>query len=232
LGGAPNVGDGDRYELEVVSAEKLMALLEARELDLRRRFEQMITEMIDMRDSLVRVQKPIGSGNDPGDIAVNEPGDEEPSIDWKRLATLLVQRAGQHCERAIEEVRGVALSFDDISEELTNNRIDSQERKQRLEQDISTPLKHVADTMLPELGRSLDALEAAVAKDDYASQAERATLQADDVVQELEKVLEKMLDLETYNELLEIVRSLIDEQDSLSERTKKLQKQQALELLK
>ena len=232
LGPTANIGDGDRYELEVVSAEKLMALLEARELDLRRRFEQMIAEMIEMRDSLARVQTAVGEEDESSGNAPNEPGDDEQVLDWKRLAILLVQRAGQHAERAAEEVRGVALSFDDISEELTNNRIDSQQRKKRLERDISAPLKHVASAMLPELKTKLELLEAALPQDDYSSEAESATLYADDVVQELEKVLEKMLDLETYNELLEIVRSLIDEQESLSDRTKKLQKQQALDLLK
>lgn len=229
LGAAPNIGDGDRYGFDVVSPEKLMALLEARELDLRRRFEQMIVEMTDMRDSLIRVQTPP-KGNEPSDV--REPRDDEGSVDWSRLVMLLIQRANQHADRAAEEVRGVALSFDDISEELTNNRIDSQERKARLEGDISTPLKHVANTMLPELNTKLGQLESALATDDYSGEAESATLQADNVVQELEKVLEKMLDLESYNELLEIVRSLIDEQDAVSERTRKLQKQQALELVK
>ena len=125
----------------------------------------------------------------------------------------------------------MALSFDDISQELTNNRIDSQERKERLERDISTPLKNVADSMLPDLRKKLSQLETALANADYSVEAESATLQADNVVQELEKVLEKMLDLESYNELLEIVRSLIDEQNAISERTKKLKNQQAIDLL-
>ena len=230
LGAAPNIGDGDRYEFDVVSPEKLMATLEARELDLRRRFEQMIAEMTDMRDSLVRVQSPP-RGNQPGDNANREPGDEDRTVDWNRLVTLLVQRAGQHVDRATEEIRGVAFSFDDIRLELTNNRIDSQERKERLERDISAPLKYVADEMMSQLRRSLVQLEGALANADYSAEAEKATLQADDVVQELERVLEKMLDLESYNELLEIVRSLIEEQNAISERTKKLQKQQALDLL-
>lgn len=231
LGPTANIGDGDRYELDVVSPEKLMALLEARELDLRQRFVQTISDMTDMRDSLVRVQSPVTGGNEPGEALEVKTDDNDP-LDWQRLAQLIVQRASQHCDRSAEEIRGVALSFDDISEELTNNRIDSEERKLRLERDISTPLKRIAERMLPELKKRLSVLEPALSEDDYTAQAESATLYADEVVQELEKVLEKMLELETYNELLEIVRSLIDEQDALSDRTKKLRKQQALDLLK
>ncbi len=231
LGPAPNIGDGDRYELDVVSPEQLMATLEARELDLRRRFVQMIVEMTNMRDSVLRVQTPPHEV-ESSDETSREPGDRQRAVDWARLSTLLVQRAQQHSERAVEEVRGVALSFDDIREELTNNRIDSQQRKQRLERDISIPLKRVADHMLPDLQDKLAQLEKGLEKNDYSDEAETATLAADNVVQAMESVLEKMLDLESYNELLEIVRSLIDEQESLTERTKKVQKQQLLDLLK
>ena len=44
-------------------------------------------------------------------------------------------------------------------------------------------------------------------------------------------VLQNMLELETYNELLDIVRSIIDDQRTLIEETKKQQKKQVLELL-
>ena len=41
-----------------------------------------------------------------------------------------------------------------------------------------------------------------------------------------------MLELETYNELIELVRDLIGEQDNLLEKTKEERKQQVLDLLK
>ena len=44
-------------------------------------------------------------------------------------------------------------------------------------------------------------------------------------------VLQNMLELETYNELLDIVRAIIDDQRTLIEETKKQQKKQVLELL-
>src|SRR4029078_13496290 len=39
LGSGPNQASGDHYQLDVVSPEHLLTLLEARELALRRRFE-------------------------------------------------------------------------------------------------------------------------------------------------------------------------------------------------
>ncbi len=232
-----NIGEGERYELDVVTPEKLMAELEAREVELGRRFDQMIAEMTETRDSLLRVKTPPPGTAEPGDVRTAEPDDpDDPdatdSLDWMRLAGLLIQRATQHSERAAGEVRSVALSFDDIGEELTNNRIDSEERKSRLANDISLPLRNIADGMLPGLTAHLQKLQASHAEGDFADDADEAVLLADEIVSEMEKVREKMLDLETYNELLDIVRSLIDEQKEISDRTKKLQKQQALELLK
>ncbi len=86
--------------------------------------------------------------------------------------------------------------------------------------------------MLPNLTAQLQNLQVARAKGDFADEADQAVLLADKVVSEMEKVRGKMLDLESYNELLDIVRSLIDQQQEVSDRTKKLQKQQALDLLK
>ncbi len=62
--------------------------------------------------------------------------------------------------------------------------------------------------------------------------ARSAVEQADAILLELDKVLQKILELETYNELMNIVRSLIEDQEELIEKTKKEQKQGALDLLK
>ena len=49
---------------------------------------------------------------------------------------------------------------------------------------------------------------------------------------ELDAVLQKILELETFNELMGIIRSLIEDQNELLEKTKEEQKQGALELLR
>ena len=52
------------------------------------------------------------------------------------------------------------------------------------------------------------------------------------VLSELEAVLTKMQDLETYNELLDIVRDLLKDQGKLIDRTQQERKRQTLEDLK
>ena len=59
---------------------------------------------------------------------------------------------------------------------------------------------------------------------------DHAIAQADDVLLKLDGVLQKMLDLETFNELIELVRALIDEQDELIDETKTVRKNQVFGL--
>ena len=62
--------------------------------------------------------------------------------------------------------------------------------------------------------------------------ADTAIQHANDILVELDKVLQRMLELETYNELIGIVRSLLQDQQELTEETKKLRKQEALDFLR
>jgi hypothetical protein len=50
------------------------------------------------------------------------------------------------------------------------------------------------------------------------------------VILQLTAILDKMLDLESYNEILDMVRELIDNQDDLIDETKKEQKRRVLDL--
>ena len=238
LDDVPNIGQGDRYELEVVSAGQLIALLEAREIGLRKRFVQIIDEMREMRDSLARVQyEPTVDPEESEGVLSDDEGAPTNSLERAiALRQLRVQRALQHTQRATQEVMGVALSFDDIRMELINNRIDAADRMERIANDIANPLKQVATELYPVLEDRLDRLddfiEESRPESEISSGAIMALAGADEILLALESVLQKMLELETYNELVDLVRELINDQDDLTDRTRKEQKKSALELLK
>jgi len=268
----PNVGSSERYRLDVVTPEDLLARLEARELAQRRRFEHVVEEMTQARDSLLRVRRQDGAsfdgsgGAEPEDSiqkddgknsdAHAEPGDESAAEQVCSLHQLLVQRAILQTEKSAQEMYGVAVAFDDIREELINNRVDTQERKTRLKEQIADPLKHISKTMCPELEQRLKRLEAKLeqrlkrlkakldaperdaAADSAVVQAEQglieaaadgAVVQAEEILIEMEGVLSRMLDLETFNEVVDIVRDLIKTQEEVMEDTKKQRKKHALQ---
>ena len=253
LGAGPNVGAGDHYQLEVVTPDRLLAMLEAREIGLRRRMEQIVGETAEMRDMLVRVQTedPPAAGDEPASKppprgrapAAAAEGAENGPATASSLRLLRAQQSLLQSQKLAQEVLGLAASFREIREELIANRVDTEDRKQRLQQRIAEPLERVGTQLFPELDRRLERLSAALggnagtvpgppdAATRIAAAAQSAVRQANDLLAEMNKVLQEMLDLETYNELLDIVRSLIEDQERLMGETKKEQKKQVLDLL-
>jgi hypothetical protein len=237
LAEAANVGTSDPYALDVVTAPELLALLEARELNLKRRFEQTLSELVETRDSLLRLQASLSEPAAEPDSDAPQPA-ETPSTDTlisrdSSLRRLRVQRAQQQGAKAQQEVQGVAASFADIRDELVNNRVDTPERRDRLQDQIIHPLEViVADDftrwldLLTQLDQQIDGpVPAAVANTALVVQ------QTNELILALQRVLDSMLELETFSELLDLVRSILGEQESLLEKTKEEQKRQARALL-
>lgn len=233
LEGAANIGSGDRYELDVVTPEELLALLETREAGMRRRFEQIIEEMTESRDSLLRVKSETPEKGAKGPAATAVPGEKpldpkEAEERAKSLRLLFVQRALLQSSKSAQEVLGVSGAFREIREEIINNRIDSEDRKARLKDEVADPLEHVAKELFPELDKRLVDLEKQLAGAATADAAAQASIdQANEILLELDKVLQKLIKFETYNELIDIVRSLIAEQERLIDATKTQQKNEA-----
>ena len=248
LSGEPHVGSGDRYQLDVVTPEELLGQLEVREVGLRRRFEQILDEMYQLRDSLLRVKSSLtagaSAGAEPEDLRADDDPDAKPLTPEQlaqraaELRLLRVQRAIQQGQKSMQEVLGVAGGFEIIRDELINNRIDTEDRKKRLKDEIADPLKAICAGDFPSLEGQLTALEQNLRETGVKPAADSAPLSdatlehANQTIEKLEQVLEKMQDLETYNELIEIVRTLMKEQQDLIDRTQQERKRQALEDLK
>ncbi len=242
LSGGPNEGSSDRYQLDVVTPDMLLAILESREIGQRRRLEQILEEMTQARDFLNRVHSPApGRGLEPGDVLDTAEESDQERADPQRVAErnqslrlLRTQQAFQQGRKSGQELLGVAAAFRDIREELINNRVDTEDRKQRLKELIADPMQLIAETMFPELDRRVEQLVKTLAEAMNSRQfdlqvgeteAKAAVDQANDILAELEGILQQMLDLETFNELLDIVRQLIKDQQGLIEKTEAERKQ-------
>jgi len=241
----PHVGASERWLLDVVTPDQLRAMLEARELVLRQRFERIIQEVTETRDLLARIKlgeeldTPEEKEEDPGEGAEpeDELGAEAPEGDNARsreltLSNLRVQRAVTNTRKSTHETLSVAESFDDIRLQLINNRIDTEELNRRLSEGIADPLRRIAGEMFPELERRLERLEAALEDAQLGPKArDEARRQADEILIEMQKVLDRMLELEDFNEALELLRAIIKLQEELEGQTRERQKQKIRELL-
>jgi len=235
--GDAHTGEGDIYELDVVTPEELVRMLERREVALRQRFEQMIDEMLQARDLLLSVRNANAKVNlpdRPDPDQPNEPVDDEKIKADIRVRKLLnVQQAGLQSDKSQQEVAGVSLSFADIRGELVNNRVDVEDQKERLLRDVIEPLNHISEEMFPELKTKLEELEKALADPKAEPAAIAAAIDsAEAVIKEMETVLAKMIEIEDFNQLLEIVRDILKEQEELIDATKKQQAKETLEGLK
>src|SRR5207249_6882759 len=76
------------------------------------------------------------------------------------LSQLRIQRAIQQSQKSVAEVLGVAAGFLGIREELINNRVDTEDRKNRLKDQIADPLNKTCTEQFPRLDERLTALEA------------------------------------------------------------------------
>jgi hypothetical protein len=175
--------------------------------------------------------KKIGDGAEPGE----EPGDQSARSSPERqlaVRTLRVQRALTNSTKNAHETQSVAEGFDDIRLQLVNNRIDTEELIRRLEQGIAKPLHDVAQEMFPRLQSRLERLQESLEDEKLGSQRrDLARQQADAILLEMRRVLDRMIELEDFNEAVELLRTIIKLQEQLEEQTKQLHKEKIRELL-
>jgi hypothetical protein len=238
LSDAPRAGSSQQFTLDVVTPADLLALMERRELALRQRYEAIYEKMTDTRNLLARVDIKDATdkeGAQPADANAEDTAnaaaetDESASAATQRsLARRRLRVAGslQNVVQSADEVAGVAEAFDDLGEQLTNNRIDNPDLKSRLREQIALPLHRIADEHMPQLAAQLKLVEENVA-DVAAAQPElkEAIVLADALLVEMRQVLDRMLELETYNEVVALLRGIITDQDEISRQTKERQKE-------
>jgi hypothetical protein len=170
---------------------------------------------------------------------------------------LRTQQIGLQATKAAEELEGIATSLDDLLQEMANNRVDSVDRSERIGGGVRDPLRKVIAGDLAKLVTEIAAVEKTIvpevtdpqrpdpkgpdpkgaanngAQDGTAAAAPlagQAVQTTEQVILQLTAILDKMLDLESYNEILDMVRELIDNQDDLIDETKKEQKRRVLDL--
>ena len=221
----PHVGSSQRFLLDVVTNSELRALLEKRELGLRQRFEALYEKMQGTHELLDRIE-----------VQAPEPADEP--LDPQELDRrgerdrLRVSGALQNVTQLAYETLGVADGFEEIVAELINNRVDTEELKQRLQHEIADPLRTISGESMPELEERLQNLQRKLTDQDEAQPSlQAAKAQGQVVLEAMKQVLDRMLELESYNELVELLRDIVADQKQLHEQTKQLRRKKLRSLL-
>ena len=222
--GSRHLTRSEVFRLQIVTPEQLLALMERRELALRARLEQTIDETRNLRDTLDLLRR-RGLEAPEGEVT------EDEQTRQQQVRRLRVQQSGLQASKTSEELSGIAASLDDILQEMVNNRVDSVDRRERIGTGVRDPLKQIVEEPLQRLEDQILEVERSVADLEKARKNTALAVEtAEDVLLRLTAVLDKMLDLESYNEILDMVRELIDDQNKLLEDTKTERKKRVLEL--
>ena len=236
LGHGPNVGASEQWLLDVVTPEQLRSMLQARELVLRQRFEAIVQEVTETRDLLARVghRTPRAGKAEKADSDLDHRTGDASRTASPSLAmdALSVERAIQTARKNAHETLSVAEAFDDLRLQLINNRIDTEEWKRRLADGIANPLRQVGEKMFPELDRLLLVLKESLADQHEAVRyGGQARQQVEEILVAMRKVLDRMLEMEDFNEAVELLRAIIKQQEQIGDQTKQRHKQKLRELL-
>ncbi len=226
-----HVTQSDLYGLDVVSPEELLGRLERRELGLRARLEQSIDEIRQLRDVLKTISGDDWQAVDSATSAAQDEGEE--TLRAEQLRVLRIQQSSLQANKTSEELTGIAAALGDIILEMENNRVDSVDRRQRITSQVQQPLENVVGGELKSLRDLIDQLSRVARDPDNGPElAVQSVDAAEEVLLRLTAILDSMLDLESYNEILDIVRDLIDRQNRLIDETKDEQKRRVLDLFK
>ena len=151
------------------------------------------------------------------------------------MQMLRSQQAESQMTKSEGELRGVEREITQINQELINNRIDSVDRRTRLEDKIRKPLLVVLDQSWGPMASDVREIEKSFSKSIKAEfKADELLPNAIDksnqIILALSEILNDMINIQDFNEVLDMVRGIIDEQGKVLEKTKQEQKKQLLDL--
>lgn len=228
----PHRSQGERYTFEIVTNEELLAQIAARELNLRQRFEQIISEVKNTRRDLqlefTRFEKartapaPSGTGDGTPQVPLNQSFEEFLAIAERSVSQVAKNR---------NETQSVEEAFRDIRNELENNAVpDVKALLQRVDDGIVKPLNSVNTKDYQSVDDALTALKQGLeARQPATQQLDETIDNLNTTITHLESVLAQMLKLESYNEAIQLLREIIMQQEELRDKTKAEKKRQAIE---
>jgi hypothetical protein len=180
-------------------------MLEAREIILRRRYESCVADLTQARDGFASPQRDEAATDRADDVSGPAPA--------SGLGEATSRAAGETAELA-EAFRGIRLEFD-------NNQLITPELEARLIEQIADPLASLAQQDLPALAAACRA----------GTSRPELVRQADSVLARMRAVLDKMMELESFNEVVELLRGMIRTQEQIRSDTLEQQKRRAREAL-
>ncbi len=233
----PHVGRASPIQLSVVPADKLLIILDKREMAMKARLKQIIEELTQMQDLLVNMQR--ASSNSLLSDGTSEGNDQEENTPERqaRIQLLRAQQAETQLGKSEAELRGVEREINQINQELINNRIDSIDRRTRLEDKIRNPLLKLLDQSWPPMANDIRSIEKSLSRQpkmevNLSNLLTSSIEKSKQTIVALNAILHDMIKILEFNELKEAINGMLEDQGKILEKTKREQNKQVLDLLK
>jgi hypothetical protein len=230
----PHVSSGVPYNFQVVSDDELLALVAVKELNIRRRFEQILEEVRNTRKDLLLHRTRLDEAKALRSAPVSAEGATEVreklnAIDNAVAAS--VDRSLSGIRKNANETQSIEQEFGDIRDELENNAVpDVKPLLERIDGGIIKPLHSINELDYNNVDDSLVLLRKVLEeKGDPFARFDESVDQVSLTIEHLEAVLAQMLKLETVNEALQMLRDIIKSQEELHEKTRQERKKKLIE---
>lgn len=232
----PHISSGTPWTFQIVSDDELIALVALKELNIRRRFEQILDELRNTRKDLLlhrtRLEEAQALRSQPA--PARTPADAEKLAVLETGALTSVERGTSGARKNHNELLSIEEEFREVRDELANNAIpDVRPMLERMDDGILRPLRQVNDEDFNAIDDLLvkvrDLLET---QENPQGTLELTTDQLGATISKLEGVLAQMLKNEDYNKVLEMLRTVIRGQEELKKQTELERKKKLIEGLK
>jgi hypothetical protein len=227
----PHAGRSSPKQLSVVTLDELLILLDRQELEQRQRLDIIISELREVSELLIKLNVELATA-----VEAQSTSEAVDNLSLDRRIDIMAQQAVLHADKSQQELRGVALSIENVRQQLVNNRTGNFDRIDRLDAKVVKPLNSMLETQFSQFQESLTALRkearqgAQVNADAISSRTTTAKSDLDEILAQLAEIQANMLDMESFNEIVDMVRGLMDEQEELMNRTKEEQQRRVLDL--
>ncbi|MCA9061529.1 MAG: hypothetical protein KDA96_00640 [Planctomycetaceae bacterium] len=220
----PGITRSEPLLFRIVSNEELLSLLYTREINLRRRFEEVISQCEQIRDDL-QFHESIAARLDAG---------TSESVSEDRIGiTTCATRNGNNLRRQANELRSIAEGFEEIVLQLINNQIPPQQLAENMRQQILEPLDRVAETEITQADRAVGEFRAsALAQEPTETRIQEARRQVDAIIRSLNQILENVRDMAEFHEILRDLKGIKDDWDAISKELREIQKRELIDKLK
>ena len=219
----PQTARSEPVVFRVVSSEELLSMLYTREISLRRRFEQVIQELIQVQKDL-DLQEQVARRL--------ETSETESRRDDRIGLTTSATRSADVLRRQANELKSILQGFDGIIQQLINNAIPPARLADTMRQNILEPLNRVIESDLPRADLAMSVFRVAAADQRPTRDLIRtADQQISRVIVRLRSILENVRDMAEFHEVLSDLRAMREEQKRILEETRRIKRRQLIDEL-